>query len=194
MHNLGEDIRWVFGSFLFSLVVSDIAVKFGKLFRKWRFYTDRSVLLCHLLVALITVMTSWIGWSLAIRGIGYPAPTKVFSVPTITLTIDIGLLICYYSLVQPLEPGDKCVPVKDLSYWLVIIFVGYLMWDATTALEMNLAFGMREITTLGMLGVSALLYSLLKKIPVENKVKTIAGDFSLILLVLFFRLLKDPYL
>ncbi len=136
-HQLGEDIRWVFVSFLFALVIAEIAQRFSKIFIGWNKVKARGPKLLHLVFASIVVMLSWVGWSLAVIYGAYPEPTAIFELPTLFVFLDVALLISYYSLALGIDVCSQENPelpsIRHVLLWTVIIFAGYLLWDVLVA-------------------------------------------------------------
>jgi hypothetical protein len=74
---LGDDIRWVFISFLFAITASEIVGKFSRIFLRWKEVGRGKVpALSHLILAMVVVVTSWLGWSLSTKGRLYPQVEK----------------------------------------------------------------------------------------------------------------------
>lgn len=135
---LGEDIRWVFGTFLFAFIVSEIAQKFAKLFNN-RSHGGRHGFAIALRLALASTIAllSWIGWSLSVRLGAYPEPHTIFEPSALFVLIDAAIFTSYYSLVLGTEVSAKePIPLPSTEHalrWTVIIFVGYLCWDLLVA-------------------------------------------------------------
>ncbi len=106
---IGEDIRWVFVSFLYAVVASDIASKISRVFCNWeKMAIIRRTALSHLALAAVVVITSWLGWSLGTASHSYAQVTDVISWPTLLVLMDFILLVFYYALVCGIEvEGNK---------------------------------------------------------------------------------------
>ena len=136
---IGEDIRWVFISFLFALVISEIAAKCGRLLLSWK-EAGRGAFptFSHLILAAVVVATSWLGWSLAIKhGFYTPIEETMFEASTMSLILDLMLLTLYYALVFGIRVPNAAEPQvtspRHISFWTMVIFIGYLVWDLVTA-------------------------------------------------------------
>jgi hypothetical protein len=191
---IGEDLRWLFVSFLFATVTSEIASKFSTLFLDWRKRgPGRLPTLAHLILAAVVVMTSWIGWSLDTMHHTYPQVTEVFGFPTVLLVVDFALLTLYYALVKGIDV-EKCnVNARDASLWSLSILTTYLIWDfvAVRIHHPVAQFWPRVYVSLEC-GVFALLaFILLKDISAKHPVPVFFADISLVSLFLLYRALKQ---
>jgi hypothetical protein len=131
---LAEDIRWVFGTFLFAFVTTEILKKLaGLLIAPTDKALHRPAALMHLGLAIVVVLLSWLGWSLAIAHGAYPNPGAIFEPQSLFLIVDFALLVSYYALVVGIDvhPEDSTdLPsIKHMLLWTVVIFVLYLVWD-----------------------------------------------------------------
>src|SRR5207247_9785578 len=62
---IGEDMRWVFVSFLYAVVARDIASKISRVFCNWeKMAIIRCTALSHLALAAVVVTTCWLAWGL----------------------------------------------------------------------------------------------------------------------------------
>src|SRR5262245_39101963 len=129
-----RDLRWLLGSFLFAVVIAEIALQSAKLAARGRISKEFWPVILHLILATVVVTTSWLGWTLAVGREQHPAHhlKNPFSLPYCLLLIDIWLLVCYFIFVkaagipdsnkEPLTPSGS-----RATFWLMVIFLGYLL-------------------------------------------------------------------
>ena len=56
-----RDLRWLLGSFLFAVVIAEIALQSAKLAARGRIRKDFWPVIVHLILATVIVTTSWLG-------------------------------------------------------------------------------------------------------------------------------------
>lgn len=104
------------------------------------FYTHHYVYL-HLLLCLIILSTSWVGFQLSASGGNTVEVKAIFSIRFLILLLDLFLVICYFIIVRGAEisnysDGGKmhALPpdVRNEKWWALIIFIAYLIWDIFT--------------------------------------------------------------
>jgi len=193
---LGEDIRWVFISFLYAGVATEIAVKLSTLIRNWRKTgQQRWPTLSHLILAGVVVGTSWLGWSLALRHGSYPPVTEIFGRPTLLVIVDFGLLVIYHCLVSgvnvDVEPQNDA---EHTSYWIMVVLIGYVGWDFVTYFVIP-SPETRFWTCSWMSVVCAIFamgaFSVLRQISSIHPWAGFAADISLLALFLLYRVMKE---
>jgi hypothetical protein len=192
---IGEDLRWLFISFLFATVTSEIASKFSGLLREWRkLGPGKFPALSHAVLAAVVVITSWIGWSLETMHHSYPHVTEVFGRPTLLLIVDFGLLTFYYALVKGIDVEACKGNARDPSLWSMLILAAYLLWDFLNGVVMNypaIHFGLRDyVSVIGML-MAGFAFLCFKNISAERPRLVFVANVSLIFLFLSYRAMKQ---
>jgi hypothetical protein len=192
---IGEDLRWLFISFLFATVTSEIASKFSTLVREWkRLGRGKFPALLHAILAAVVVITSWIGWSLETMRHSYPHVTEVFGRPTLLLIVDFGLLIFYYALVKGIDVEGCNVNARDPSLWSMSILAAYLVWDFLNGVVMNypaVHFGLRDYVSVVGLLMAGCAFLCFKNISAERPRLVSMANLSLVFLFLFYRAMKQ---
>ena len=197
---LGDNISWLFVSFLFASVIASSADKFATLIRGWRTSQDgkgkqdgRWPALFHLILAWVVVVTSWVGWSVAMRTHNELQISSVFSSPTLVLVIDIMLLVSYFALVAGIDVKDYKNSAAHVVLWILVISIGYLAWDLTALAWVPLSashFGYSGCVSVFLVSIAIAAFYFLRRITREQKLRTCLADCSLIFLFLAFRAAK----
>jgi hypothetical protein len=192
---IGEDLRWLFISFLFATVTSEIASKFSTLVREWkRLGRGKFPALLHAILAAVVVITSWIGWSLETMRHSYPHVTEVFGRPTSLLIVDFALLVFYYAMVKGIDVEACNENARDPSVWSMSILAAYLIWDFLNGVMMNYSaihFGLAEYVSIFGTLMAVLAFLCFKNIPAERPILVSVANASLIFLFLSYRALKQ---
>lgn len=213
---LGENAYWVFISFLYAVIAADIAERLWKVSRNWWKYKKSKslkqlfVVYSHLVLAGFVVGTSFLGWTQAFAVHRVLAPPEVISWWSLLVMVDFAILAMYFNLVHlvgaartPEEDDDRETQSQDnrqSSHWVFWILIMYCVWDVATYLGMPW-LSCREVQ--GGVFWSACWMSLfcaflagaaryhLLYLGTANVWVTVSGDFSLLWLVLFYRVLKQ---
>jgi hypothetical protein len=135
MEPLGEDIRWIFGTFILAFVVSELGKELGRTFVDSKLAPQRGPRLAHLGYTLVVVVTSFWGWSIAIKGGLYADHgdnRSLFQYTNWLFLLDIAIFMTYYLLLVGIEREG----MKSAQWALrctVAIFCAYLAWDLLVA-------------------------------------------------------------
>jgi hypothetical protein len=211
--SLGENAYWVFISFLYASIATDIAKGFYKVIcddlereREW-------LLGSHLVLASFVLGTSWIAWTLAFQMRYIFSPRKVISWEALLVIIDFVILVIYFNFVaivsrqrESAQHRDSPTPYhKHASYWVGVILLMYVMWDifadvliprfgdsfVETASRSETYFWRHSWMSVLCACLAWLAFVRLKRIRLVHKWRVIAGDAALVCLILFFRALKQ---
>jgi hypothetical protein len=205
------NLRLIFVQMLFALTLGQLAIKAGDLY----LYSGGKVFeflyaYLHLLLCVIILSTSWVGWQLSQSTENSEKINSVFSLQYLILLIDIFLVIAYFMIVRCVELNDDhtIAPPKASKavFWTMIIFGVYFIWDVltkgpklnyikegsmyikVTSIHYNLLLKRIWPTSICLL-ISYLIYKYLACDGSSNKSSMIY--IILILLFLFFRGLKQ---
>ncbi len=153
------NVRLVFVQMLFALAVGQLALKLGDLVVGSSIKTDSlsyyqntliqyPYVFTHLLLSIIIITTSWIGWQASKSSNYSQLSAAIFSFEYVVLLTDIFLVICYFIIVRGTEISstqgmiDKgtlrlIYPVLEPNcfietFWSMIIFIVYFIWDVVT--------------------------------------------------------------
>lgn len=208
------EVRFAFVELLFALTAAEIAVQISDVHSKAGISAIAAPAYVHLLLALILVAASWVGWSVSKA----PGATKdvkeVFSADFVVLLIDVLLVIFYFIVVKGVDQVivnvDKSLTVvasaSHEAVWIAVIFGGYFLWDVLTKAIIgdDKAGGITVILhrlcghafwDRGWVSTACLALSLITWYVVRGLVSpgfVILSDFALLTLVLLFRALKQP--
>jgi hypothetical protein len=195
------ELRITFVEMLFALTVAEIAVQ-GAEVAKLDLQSKLLPVVSHLLLALIVVATSWIGWARSPSAANKVDLEPVFSWSFMVLLLDVLLVVFYFILVRGVEivrdsSGVVILPsAYHESLWILLIFVGYCVWDVITKAIMKAPPGdtvpgywSRGWSTLACLVVSGLILCTAGR--TSGTFRVVAVDVGLILLVLGFRAFKE---
>jgi hypothetical protein len=203
-----RDRRFIFVQLLFSLTAAEIARQGAELTHQGRGVLETMPAYSHLVLALIVVASSWVGWSMSKASLRLNA-TSVFSWPFVALLADVLLVIFYFVLVRGAEIpkiGDPLRPSARIECEMIAaIFVGYFHWDVLTkAVVLDADSGASKGFLKRMVGrafwkrgVSS-FFCMLLGIASWYFLRTVSSwsgvilvDVSLFSLVLLFRALKE---
>src|ERR1041384_6486188 len=134
-----EDLRWILVAFLFSLTIAEIARQLACLVQRrkwnnwslWKFWKwDDLCLYTYLLLIAGVITTSWLGWSISVNYDEHIQ--RIFSRPFVILLVDLALVISYFVLANSpkiREPNIVIASATNETVGIVIVFLGYLLWD-----------------------------------------------------------------
>lgn len=135
-----RNLRFTFVQLLFSLAIGQVAIKFSDLIVEdysWKEFYAYS----HLILCVVILSTSWVGFQISKHAEN--TLTTIFSTQFIILLIDILLVITYFVIVRGAEiknyPENGFIKLLDPdthneTFWSMLIFAFYLIWDMTTKL------------------------------------------------------------
>ena len=201
---LAIELRFVFVEMLFALTIAEVATQVATLVADGLGITQAPSSYSHLLLATIVVAASWIGWKNS-EAAGNKLPVdEVFSLGFWVLLLDVALVVFYFILVRGAEKSVNQVvtpSVANETKWILIIFIGYFVWDVLTKAVPHVEsrslpkrlFG-QELWDRGWISFACTVLAVLIWF-VSRGVSTQAGvvltDVSLIALALLFRSLKQ---
>lgn len=89
----------------------------------------------HLVVALVLVTTSWIGYHNSKKRSSYTA--KFFNLPLGLFALDMVMVFLYFLVaVTPDVPSgsdSSFAPSATEAYWVMLVFLLYVLWDGAHA-------------------------------------------------------------
>lgn len=129
-------LRFVFVQMLFALTVGEVARQVAVLVDAVAIREAASSY-AHLVFATVLVATSWVGWTRSVAPGNQLRVDSVFSLPFLVLLLDVALVIFYFVIVKGVEMPSVDTHIvipsaKNESFWTLIIFLGYLLWDFLT--------------------------------------------------------------
>lgn len=187
---MGENIklRHAFISMLFALVVGQIAIVAFDIFKSFTWglvwWTTAKYQVSHLVVSIILVTTSWVGWSDTFNDPNYPKIDGYFSRGYALLLIDVIILIFYFSVVMAIEKAGIGGSAKPETFLLMNVFILYTVWDAFFSSK-KWEVRVIELLPSGFCALVILLVYLL--LPDEYVILT---DIFLVIILLSFRSIK----
>lgn len=133
------NLRKVFVQLLFSLAIGQVALKSGSLVVAGATMNDYYYSYLHLLLCVIIITSSWVGWHNSKSPHNSDAVESVFSLQYAILLVDMFLVVCYFIIVNGAEVDSKLenIPLPNSHIevmWTMIIFSTYLIWDIITKL------------------------------------------------------------
>jgi hypothetical protein len=216
---LGENPYWVFVSFLYAFVAADIAVRFSNLSSHWSEYSNcepkrkywHVPVWSHLVLAAFVIATSWLGWTLAfvhgdVSALDIKNLRGVIAPTSLLLVIDFWILGTYFSFVSVINEarlsgkheGGWSPLSGSAAYWILWILIAYLCWDFLVYYLIPYwtdptkeAFWARSWMSPRCLLLAALAFLWLGRIRSEHPFCILAGDVSLLALLLYYRSLKQ---
>ncbi len=135
MDNQGKELRLTFVGMLFALAIGKLAIDVGE------YYLTRPPLLLnlhvlsHFVLSMYILTSSWIGGQMSKSSGSAKKIKSVFDLQYVILLIDVLLVIFYFIIILGVEKQPEFVPDASVeSFWTLIIFVTYLVWDIFTKL------------------------------------------------------------
>ena len=199
------NLRHMFVGMLFALTASQIAISTAELFRGISAINDIATVWApatHLLLALIVLTASWVGWSETAAATGPRQLEHVFQWSYFVLILDVVLVIIYYMFVLSVEYVPSQTPqvvpsALEETTLVVLIFATYCVWDvlhdilmlrATRRIRAAVVQASASVISLGFAGIVWWNY---RTLAAPNHVTSVvSADVALIALLFFFRALK----
>ena len=196
--DFSKDLRWLLVSALYALAIAEIAVQSANLVaNKKRSLGDTSAVAAHLILVTFVVTTSFVGWTLAVARDVHPEHhlVNIFSAPYLLLLVDVWLLVAYFIMAKragaPKKEDSELDPsAAKGSFWLVMVFGGYFLWDIIAYWVMHgfAAFVVMIWPTAICLVMGIVAWRCLRL--VTARAAMVAANAGMVALVLFFRATK----
>jgi len=191
MSLVSEDLklRHLFISMLFALVVGELALASFIVFDEIEFTQDWLVInkdrIAHLMVCLILITTSWVGWSNTFKDTNYPKLDSLWSRGYVLLLIDIVILIIYFGIVKNLD-AIKVSSARAEVLGIGYVFILYVIWDLVYSSK-KAPVRIIELLPSGLMCLFCFMvyFMALEKYPVWFV------DLLLIGILLIFRVIKE---
>jgi hypothetical protein len=131
-----DPLRLAFVEMLFALAASQVAIHFADLVAARGTLIAKVPAAAHLVVALVLIAASWVGWRQS-KSRGMKVRVKhVVSYPFIGLLLDVLLVVLYYVVVRRVEvrDGDRgpaliAPSAAPEAFWILVVFLVYVVWD-----------------------------------------------------------------
>jgi len=211
---LGENPYWVFISFLYAGVATEIAGCFSGGSYGWQEYRKYIPIYSHLTLAAFVVGTSWLGLTRALAALqdcvnprwGIIAPVWLL------LIVDFSILGVYFAFVRVVNKarssgsGQKEDAFSThASFWMLIVLSLYCVWDGMvyflfpkwpgpwhSACTKGGSFCARSWMSVFCLALALLVFLALRHIRSDCPFWVLpTADVSLIFFLLFYRALKQ---
>ena len=212
--SLGENAYWLFISFLYASIIVDIAKGFYRVITYSLEKPKRVAVGSHLVLASFVVGTSWVAWTLAFENGDVSAPKGVISLQSLLLIIDFVILAVYFGFVTIIggerevgeNPGSRKPYYKHASCWVGKILTMYVVWDffgfflipksggstaTATTPPFETHFWAHSWMSFLCASLAGLAFLWLRRIRSDRVLWVVMGDVSLIMLILFYRALKQ---
>lgn len=209
---LAESPYWVFIGFLYACIAADIAGRFAKVSYRWSTYEQFLrehwwiPVYSHLILASFVLGTSWMAWSRAFAIGEVTSPDKVISAEALLVIVDFAILVMYFSLVVVVgnerksksEHPELSRPArKHSSYWIAWILSAYVVWDFFAYFLIPRSqcsvscFWTRSWMSMLCAALGWLAFLWLNPVRSDRPGWMLAGDASMLALILFYRALKQ---
>lgn len=131
------NLRVIFVQMLFALTIGQVAMRVIDLIKHGGNPLVHPTAFLHLILCVIILTSSWVGWQLSQASENSEKINSVFSLQYVILLIDISLVIMYFIIVSwsfEIDKTGNIVPpkVSKAVYWTMIIFLTYFIWDIFT--------------------------------------------------------------
>jgi hypothetical protein len=201
------ELRREFVGIMFALAVGEVGLQAAALVQAGpfvRYLTAYS----HLLLALVVIAASWVGWSRTRIAAAKKDVSELFEWAFIVLLLDTAMVVSYFIVVRTVDFSDgnrRIDSAVEVAFWHVVIFILYLIWDVVTKVAMFEApkehvgkrlwevrdgrLGLLRIgPTVICLGLSVLMWRSFAGARAEH---LLSADLALVSMVLLFRALKN---
>ena len=137
------NLRILFVQMLFALSIGQVAIRVGDLVESSPNFLDTiwntPYVYTHLILCVALLSTSWVGWYSSNSLDDSEKVNSIFSKEYLILLIDLSLVICYFVIIRGSEVNNIThkidVPnVSNETFWTMIIFIIYFVWDIFTKL------------------------------------------------------------
>jgi len=132
------DLRNAFISMLFALVITTCASEGYKGFispiLSGTFKIEMFAILSHLILCVVVVTTSWIGWTGTFSRPDRPEIDGVFCRAHFLMFIDLLILGLYFSLIMSIDTVSN-ISTKPEIIILAAVFFFYFIWDISFSKE-----------------------------------------------------------
>jgi hypothetical protein len=199
--NSEPKVRHEFVGMMFAVTIGEVGLQAASLVHA-KHYTHFLPFYSHLLLAIIVVTSSWVGWSLSQAPGNRRDVDGIFTWGFCTLLLDVFLVITYFIMVRTIEvgklPEQARIDTPEKEAWLIVLmFALYFVWDIVTKM---LAYdkirdgpwsrncGLRMLPT-----VACLFLAIIVRWQVVGfqLVHYVNADIALLALALAFRAFKD---
>jgi hypothetical protein len=136
--NSVPDLRREFVGIMFALAVAEVGLQVAALVQAGQ-YIHYLPGYSHLLLALLVIAASWVGWSRTQVPSAKKDVRDLFEWPFLVLLLDTAMVITYFILVRTVDFSDgnrRIDAASTVAFWHVVIFVLYLSWDLVTKVAM----------------------------------------------------------
>ena len=190
----GKELHREFVGMLFALAIAQVAVEAATIVNSQLSSAAKAPALFHLLLAVLVIATSWVGWGRSAYSLS--AVRSAFTFDFVELLLDVWLVCIYFFLVHGAERIQAVAGVTTIEHasaavealWVGVMFVTYLLWDLWTKRKERTKLVQRGWASLAcalLAGLAFIAFS-----PLRGSESVIWADLSLISLVLLFRAMK----
>lgn len=206
-----DPLRYTFVEMLFALAVGQIAIHTADFLSVETSPMQLLPAAMHLVVSLLVIGTSWIGWRQSMSPGMKQQIQSIFSRRAIGLLLDVLLVILYFILVRSVELQQKDgntiltpASARPEAKWLACVFCIYIVWDlladvfSPNCLTKTGLFGIAfQALRVGVVSVAASVFCLGMTLLVLSyasegllPIQVVLLDCALMMIVVLFRVLK----
>ena len=213
--SLGENPYWVFISFLYAWVATEIADRFSGGSYGWQEYKKYIPVYSHLTLAALVVGTSWLGLTRALSALQNCVNPRwgIIAPVWLLLIIDFSILGVYFAFVRVVNKarssgsGQKEDAFSThASFWMLIVLSLYCVWDGMVyflfpkwpgpwhyaCTQQDVSFCARSWMSVLCLALALLVFLALRHTRSDCPFWVLpTADVSLIFFLLFYRALKQ---
>ena len=140
-----SEVRFAFVEMLFALAIAEVAIALSHLVSIDRPWELKTPAIAHLVLAMLLISTSWLGWSTSrwrkdtVEKAKAAKPEEIFNSPFasdfVGLLLDVSLVVIYFIIVRSVEISEKepfelVLPsALPESRWIFWVFTIYVVWD-----------------------------------------------------------------
>jgi hypothetical protein len=134
----GPDLRREFVGIMFALAVGEVGLQAAALVQAGHPFHYLPAY-SHLLLALLVIAASWVGWSRTQVPGAKKDVHELFEWAFVVLLLDTAMVVTYFILVRTVDFSDanrRIDSAEDVALWHVVIFGLYVVWDLVTKVVM----------------------------------------------------------
>ena len=195
-------LRHEFVGMMFAVAIGEVGVQTAILVQAhhWLHFLPAY---SHLLLATVVIAASWVGWTRSPSPGARQDVSAVLQLEFLVLLLDVFLVVVYFILVKSVDfTGEGDIQLnasaRPETFWILVIFCLYFVWDVLTKIVLYLAQGLKEpwfrnygVRMIPTVVCIALAWMTKPFLEGADPPHVLTADLALLSLVLLFRAMKD---
>lgn len=197
-------LRHEFVGMMFAVAIGEVGIQTASLVRdhNWIHFLPAY---SHLFLATMVIATSWVGWTKSSSPGAKEDVATVLGWDFIVLLVDVFLVVIYFILVKSVdvkegEPLQLVASAKPETFWLMVVFGTYFIWDLVTKgavyverkkpLSLKKWFEDYGVRIFPTVGCFIFVVWMKPRFELADPPHVVTADLALVCIVLLFRSLK----